>query len=112
MYSKIIAIGRLQESAIMYSGYVKDLITFRLYPGTAQFHEDGTSTIIPLECKYEVYRGDDYLLALKPGTIVFVEGDVFVSENPEVPLECIVKKMFMIVEQPYEEIESPTVKAE
>jgi len=41
-------------------------------------------------------------LALKPGTIVFVEGDVFVSENQENALECTVKKMFMIVEQQME----------
>jgi len=112
MYGKIIAIGRLRESAIMYSGDVKDLIAFSLGPDTAQSHEDDTTTIIPLECKYEVYRGEDYLLALKPGTIVFVEGDVFVSENPEVRLECIVKKMFMIVEQPCEKMVSSAVKAE
>jgi hypothetical protein len=39
------------------------------------------------------------LLALKPNTIVFVEGDVFVSESQETMLECVVKKMFMIVKQ-------------
>jgi len=36
---------------------------------------------------------------LKPGTVVFVEGDVSVSESKETMLECVVKKMFMIVEQ-------------
>ena len=99
MYSKIIAVGRLQESAIMHVGDVKDVIVFRLYPDNTPSDEDDVDTTLPLECKYEVYRGDDYLLSLKPGTIVFVEGDVFISGNQETMTECIVKKMFMIVEQ-------------
>jgi len=99
MYSKIIAVGRLQESAIMHVGDVKDVIVFRLYPDNTPSDEDDVDTTLPLECKYEVYRGDDYLLSLKPGTIVFVEGDVFISGNQETMIECIVKKMFMIVEQ-------------
>ena len=99
MYSKIIAVGRLQESAVMYAGDVKDVIVFRLYPDNTPSDEDDVDTRLPLECKYEVYRGDDYLLALNSGTIVFVEGDVFVSESQEPMLECVVKKMFMIVEQ-------------
>jgi len=99
MYSKIIAIGRLLESAVMHSGNTKDVIVFRLYPDNAQSHEDDVDTTLPLECRYEVFRGDDYLLALKPNTIVFVEGDVYLSKNQEMRLECIVKKMFMIVEQ-------------
>jgi len=99
MYSKIIAVGRLQESAVMHAGDVKDVIIFRLYPDKTPSHENNFDDTVPLECKYEVYRGDDYLLALKPGTIVFVEGDVFVSESQEAMLECVVKKMFMIVEQ-------------
>jgi len=99
MYSKIIAVGRLQESAIMHVGDVKDVIVFRIYPDNTSFDEDHVDTTSPLECKYEVYRGDDYLLALKPGTIVFVEGDLFVSESQEIMLKCIVKKMFMIVKQ-------------
>jgi len=99
MYSKIIAIGRLQESAIMHIGDVKDVIVFRLYPDKTPSDEDDVDTRLPLECKYEVYRGDDYLLALKPGTIVFVEGDVFASESQEAMIECVVKKMFMIVER-------------
>jgi len=99
MYSKIIAVGRLQESAIMHVGDVKDVIVFRLYPDNTPSDEYDVDTTLPLECKYEVYRGDDYLLSLKPGTIVFVEGDVFISGNQETMIECIVKKMFMIVEQ-------------
>ena len=99
MYSKIIAVGRLQESAVMYAGDVKDVIVFRLYPDNTPSDEDDVDNTPPLECKYEVYRGDDYLLALRPNTIVFVEGDVFVSESQETMLECVVKKMFMIVEQ-------------
>jgi len=99
MYSKIIAVGRLQESAVMYAGDVKDVIVFRLYPDNTPSDEDDVDTRLPLECKYEVYRGDDYLLALNSGTIVFVEGDMFVSESQETMLECVVKKMFMIVEQ-------------
>jgi len=99
MYSKIIAVGRLQESAVMHAGDVKDVIVFRLYPDNTPSHEDDVDNTAPLECKYEVYRGDDYLLALKPGTVVFVEGDVSVSESKETMLECAVKKMFMIVEQ-------------
>jgi len=99
MYSKIIAVGRLQESAIMHAADVKDVIIFRLYPDNNPSNEDDVDTTPPLECKYEVYRGDDYLLALKPGTIVFVEGDVFISGNQEKMIECVVKKMFMIVEQ-------------
>ena len=99
MYSKIIAVGKLQESAIMHVGYVKDVIVFRIYPDNTSFDEDHVDTTSSLECKYEVYRGDDYLLALKPGTIVFVEGDLFVSESQEIMLKCIVKKMFMIVKQ-------------
>ncbi len=99
MYSKIIAVGRLQESAIMHAGDVKDIITFKLHPDSTQADEENISTMPPLECRYEVFRGDDYLLALKPGTIVFVEGDIFVSESQEAMIECVVKKMFMIVEQ-------------
>jgi hypothetical protein len=99
MYSKIIAVGRLHESAVMHSGSVKDIITFRLYPDNTQANEDDTGTTLPIKCRYEVFRGDDYLLALRPDTIVFVEGDVFVSESQETMLECVVKKMFMIVEQ-------------
>ncbi len=99
MYSKIIAVGRLQESAIMHAGDVKDVITFKLHPDSTQADEEGISTMPPLECRYEVFRGDDYLLALKPGTIVFVEGDVFVSESQEIMIKCVVKKMFMIVDQ-------------
>jgi hypothetical protein len=99
MYSKIIAVGRLQESAVMYAGDVKDVIVFRLYPDNTPSDEDDVDPRLPLECKYEVYRGDDYLLALNSGTIVFVEGDVFVSESQEPMLECVVKKMCMIVEQ-------------
>jgi len=99
MYSKIIAVGRLQESAIMHVGDVKDVIVFRLYPDSTSSDEDDFDTTPTLECKYEVYRGDDYLLALRPNTIVFVEGDVSVSESQEPILECVVKKMFMIVEQ-------------
>jgi len=99
MYSKLIAVGRLQEGAVMHSGDVKDIITFRLYPDNTQVSENNTGSIPTLECRYEVFRGDDYLLALRPGTIVFVEGDVFISKNQETMLECIVKKIFMIVEQ-------------
>jgi len=99
MYSKIIAIGRLLESGVMHAGEVKDVIIFILYPDNTQSNENDVSTTLPIECRYEVYRGDDYLLALKPGTIVFVEGDIFVSESQETTIECIVKKMFMIVEQ-------------
>jgi len=99
MYSKIIAVGRLQESAIMHVGDVKDVIVFRLYPDNTPSDGDDLNTTSPLECRYEVFRGEDYLLALKPNTIVFVEGDVFVSGSQETMLECIVKKMFMIVEQ-------------
>ncbi len=98
MYSKIIAVGRLQESAIMHAGDVKDIITFKLHSDSTQADEEDISTMPPLECRYEVFRGDDYLLALKPGTIVFVEGDVFVSESQETMIKCVVKKMFMIVE--------------
>jgi len=83
----------------MHVGDVKDVIVFRLYPDNTPSDEDDVDTTLPLECKYEVYRGDDYLLSLKPGTIVFVEGDVFISGNQETMIECIVKKMFMIVEQ-------------
>ena len=99
MYSKIIAVGRLQEGAVMHSGDVKDIITFRLYPDNAQVSENNTGSIPTLECRYEVFRGDDYLLTLRPGTIVFVEGDVFISGNQEKMIECVVKKMFMIVKQ-------------
>jgi hypothetical protein len=99
MYSKIIAVGRLQESAVMHAGDVKDIIVFRLYHDNAPSHEGDVDNTPPLECKYEVYRGDDYLLALNPGTVVFVEGDVFVSGSQETVLECVVKKMFMIVKQ-------------
>ncbi len=102
MYSKIIAVGRLQESAIMYAGDVKDVIVFKLYPDTPQSSEgdsDDISAILPLECRYEVYKGDDYLLALKPGTMVFIEGDIFLSENPDAVLKCTVENIFMIVEQ-------------
>jgi hypothetical protein len=99
MYSKIIAIGKLQESAIMYVGDVKDVIVFRLCPDIAQPSEDGIELMLPIECKYEVFRGDDYLLALKPGTTVFVEGDLSISKNPDTILSCIVKKIFMIAEQ-------------
>jgi hypothetical protein len=99
MYSKIIAVGKLKESAVMHGGDVKDIIVFRLYLDNTPSDKDDVDTILPLECKYEVYRGDDYLLALKPGTIVFVEGDVFASESQEIMLECVVKKMFMIIEE-------------
>jgi len=99
MYSKIIAVGKLQESAIMHVGNVKDVIVFRIYPDKTSSDEGDVYITPPIECKYEVYRGDDYLLALKPGTVVFVEGDVFVSESQETMLECVVKKMFMLVEQ-------------
>jgi hypothetical protein len=98
-YAKIIAFGRLQESAVMYAGDVKDLIVFKLYPDTAQSLETEKDATLPLECRYEVQRGDDYLLALKPGTTVFVEGDLSISENPDSILSCIVKKIFMIAEQ-------------
>jgi len=80
------------ESVVMHSGNVKDLIVFRLYPDTNQPHENDVDIILPLECRYEVYRGDDYLLALKSETIVFVEGDVLLSRNQETMIECIVKK--------------------
>jgi len=98
MYSKIIAVGRLQESAVMHSGDVKDIITFMLYPDNTQANEDDIGIIPPLECRYEVFRGDDYLLALQFGTIVFVEGDIFISGNQKTILVCIVKKIFMIVQ--------------
>ncbi len=99
MYGKIIAVGKLQESAVMHTGNVKDLIVFRLYPDTTQAPESDTCELLPLECKLEVYKGDDYLLALKPGTTVFVEGDLSISENPDLVFKCIVRKMFMIVVQ-------------
>jgi hypothetical protein len=99
MYNKIIAVGRLRESAVMHSGDVKDIITFRLYSDDASANKDDISTISPLVCRYEVFRGEDYLLALKPGTLVFVEGSIFISENQETILECTVNKMFMIVQQ-------------
>jgi len=99
MYNKIIAVGRLRQSAVMHSGDVKDIITFRIYPDDTHANKDDIGTIPPLVCRYEVFRGDDYLLALKPGTIVFVEGKLFVSENQEMTLECVVQKMFMILQQ-------------
>ena len=99
MYSKIIAVGRLKGSAVMHCGDVMDIITFRLYPDNTQANEGDTETMSPIKCHYKVFRGDDYLLALKPNTIVFVEGDVSISESQEPILECVVRKMFMIVEQ-------------
>jgi len=52
MYSKIIAVGRLQESAVMYAGDVKDVIIFRLYPDKTPSHENDFDDTVPLECKY------------------------------------------------------------
>ena len=102
MYSKIIAVGRLQESAIMHVGDVKDVIVFRLYPDNTPSDGDDLNTTSPLECRYEVFSGDDYLLSPKPNTIVFVESNVFLSESTKNILECIVNKIFMIAKEQIE----------
>jgi hypothetical protein len=58
MYNKIIVVGRLKESAVMHSGDVKDIITFRLYSDDASVSKDDIGTTPPLVCRYEVFRGE------------------------------------------------------